>query len=327
METNFTFINGSDQKSSYFDNKTKSNLVVTIKDPNKLTDGYTKTVIKINSDNKHDYSKDYLTFVALEDGTFAFTASIQYSIDNGNTWTQLAPNTNSPTIMAGNKILWKQTNPTIYDTAGIGSFVSTNRFNVEGNVMSLYYGDDFQDKVDLTGKNTIFLGLFFNNPNVINVENFILPATILSNFCYIYMFSGCTNLTIAPALPATTLADNCYSYMFNDCTSLTTAPELPATTLVNGCYQYMFSGCTSLTTAPELPAAILAEGCYEGMFSDNCTSLNYIKCLATNISASNCLTNWVDGVLSTGTFIKVASMNGWPSGKNGIPNGWTVEDV
>ena len=43
-----------------------------------------------------------------------------------------------------------------------------------------------------------------------------------------------------------TLADYCYRYMFNGCTSLTHEPELPATTLARGCYHYMFSGCTSL---------------------------------------------------------------------------------
>ena len=34
------------------------------------------------------------------------------------------------------------------------------------------------------------------------------------------MFSGCTELTTAPALPATTLADCCYQYMFLGCTKL-----------------------------------------------------------------------------------------------------------
>ena len=62
----------------------------------------------------------------------------------------------------------------------------------------------------------------------------------------------------------------------------------------------MFYGCTSLTTAPELPATTLAEACYSGMFCD-CTSLNNITCLATDISASDCLEIWVDNVASAGT--------------------------
>jgi uncharacterized repeat protein (TIGR02543 family) len=34
------------------------------------------------------------------------------------------------------------------------------------------------------------------------------------------MFYGCTGLTTAPSLPATTLADFCYEYMFSGCTAL-----------------------------------------------------------------------------------------------------------
>jgi hypothetical protein len=139
------------------------------------------------------------------------------------------------------------------------------------------------------------------------------------------MFSGCTGLTTAPELPATTLADSCYDYMFSDCTSLTTAPELPATTLEDNCYRNMFAYCSSLTTAPALPATTLASNCYYYMFNW-CSKLNYIKMLSTDISASSCLTNWVNGVSSSGTFVKHPDMNSLPSGTSGIPNGWTVED-
>ena len=153
-----------------------------------------------------------------------------------------------------------------------------------------------------------------------------LPATTLANYCYGYMFYGCTGLTTAPKLPATTLADSCYYRMFYGCTGLTTAPDLPATTLANYCYGNMFNGCEGLTTAPDLPATKLAEYCYQTMFY-KCSKLNYIKMLATNISASSCLSNWVKGVSSTGTFIKNAAMTSLPTGTNGIPSGWTVQNA
>jgi hypothetical protein len=85
----------------------------------------------------------------------------------------------------------------------------------------------------------------------------------------------------------------------------------------------MFYGCTSLVTAPELPATTLANGCYQSMFG-GCSKLNYIKMLATNISASSCLSNWVSIVSSTGTFVKNPAMTSLPNGTSGIPNGWTV---
>ena len=153
-----------------------------------------------------------------------------------------------------------------------------------------------------------------------------LPATTLADNCYNGMFSGCTSLTTTPTLPTTTLASSCYSSMFSGCSSLTAAPELHATTLVDSCYSAMFLGCTSLTTAPELPAATLANSCYERMFY-RCTSLNSITMLATNISATDCMTNWVEGVAATGTFVKAPSMTSLPTGVNGIPTGWTVLDV
>ena len=180
----------------------------------------------------------------------------------------------------------------------------------------------------------------------------VLPATTLTTSCYYSMFRGCTSLTQAPELPATTLAYGCYSNMFQGCTSLTTAPsilparvltelcydnmfrgctsltqtpQLPATTLADSCYNYMFSNCTSLTTAPELPATTLAPNCYQFMFRD-CSNLNYIKCFATDISATNCTLGWVRGVQTTsGTFVKAASTD-WSSktGNDGIPTNWTV---
>lgn len=152
-----------------------------------------------------------------------------------------------------------------------------------------------------------------------------LPATTLAGYCYAYMFKGCTSLTTAPsALPATALTEGCYSHIFDACYNLTTAPTtLPATTLADYCYDHMFYACTSLTTAPELPAATLAEYCYYGMFK-NCYSLNYIKCLATDISATNSTAGWVDSVSGSGTFVKDENMTGWTIGINGIPSGWTV---
>lgn len=245
----------------------------------------------------HDYSKDYLTFTALEDTTFTFSKnSLQYSLDDGSTWTTLAANTNTPTITAGNKIIWKQTGLTP-SSPGIGTFSAKGKFEASGNIMSLYYGDEFDGENDLTGKNYAFYRLFNNNTMLSNVKNLILPAT--------------------------TLADHCYSDMFASCSSLTTAPELPATTLTAFCYDSMFSSCSSLTTAPELPATTLTQQCYYYMFI-GCSHLNYIKMLATNISASSCLTYWVYGVSSTGTFVKNAAMTTLPHGSHGIPNGWTL---
>lgn len=152
-----------------------------------------------------------------------------------------------------------------------------------------------------------------------------LPAMILAEGCYRTMFLGCTGLATPPALPSTSLAPNCYRGMFQDCSALPQAPKLPATTLADSCYRSMFIN-TALTMAPVLPAKTLTSQCYYSMFS-GCSSLNYIKCFATDISASGCISNWVAGVASTGTFVKHTSMTGWTTGNNGVPTGWTTSSL
>ena len=150
-----------------------------------------------------------------------------------------------------------------------------------------------------------------------------LPATQLAQSCYESMFNECSNLTIAPELPAKTLASSCYGQMFKSCIRLVEAPELPATELQPYCYSSMFSGCTELAIAPELPATTLVENCYYYMFYDS-RNLNYIKCLATDISASNSTFYWYTLVNSSGTFITADNPPAWTSGTSGIPEGWNV---
>lgn len=74
-----------------------------------------------------------------------------------------------------------------------------------------------------------------------------------------------------------------------------------------------------------LPATVLRKNCYSEMFS-GCTKLNYIKCLATDISAKDCTTNWLKSTAKKGTFVKAEGFEGWTVGDSGIPNGWTIEE-
>ncbi len=152
----------------------------------------------------------------------------------------------------------------------------------------------------------------------------VLNASELKNGCYYEMFSGCTSLTTAPALNASELKEACYYGMFSACTSLKTAPALNANELKDGCYCEMFSGCTSLKTAPELPAKTLVSYCYNQMFY-GCSSLNYVKALFTTIPVDkDCLTDWLSGVSSEGTFVKNSAAS-WTASDLGLPSGWTVQ--
>ena len=192
--------------------------------------------------------------------------------------------------------------------------------------------------------------MFYNCINLTSIPS-RLPATTLASQCYAQMFKGCTSLTTPPALPATTLASTCYNQMFYGCYSLIGAPVLLATTLASQCYYQMFYDCYSLTSAPTLPATTLQSGCYTGMFRGcinltsapvlratdlisncyaqmfyGCTKLNYIKALfTTDPSGLNYLTDWVNGVSATGTFVKNSSATWNVTGNNGVPSGWTVQ--
>ena len=265
---------------------------------------YTEDTLKVYYNPiPHDYSKDHFTMVVTVGGDVAWAGiennALHYSKDNGKTWSEPSDGM-TLSVNDGDKVLWKGTG---YSSNGLGVFSgSTNlRYTVEGNVMSLLFGDDFKGQTSLEGKSYTFLRIFYNNKNITSAEHLSLPATTLADGCYNAMFSGCSNLVYAPKV-------------------------LPATTLETSCYSTMFSGCTSLVTAPELPATTLAKFCYYHLFLD-CNSLNYIKCLARNISALNCLSEWVKNVASTGTFVKDASMTSWSTDINGIPTGWTVLDA
>ena len=262
----------------------------------------------------HDYSQDYFTLVALEDNcefSIIFDKNLQdnvnsvsYSLDNGQTWTTIDTSTgnyNGVTVVLGTvninqKILVKG-DAVCYAPSDCTKFAANKLYKVEGNIMSLLYGDQFKTQYILpTNTECCFYGIFYDSTNLISAKNLILPATTLTADCYNQMFQNCTNLMIAPELPATTLAPGCYAYMFYDCTNLVIAPELPAITLVDSCYEEMFDGCTSL---------------------------NYIKCLAEDKTAQHCTYRWVRKVAATGTFVKASGVT-WPSGTSGIPEGWTV---
>ena len=267
--------------------------------------------------NVHDYSLDYLTFKILTDGNIywrsngSLSKTIEYSLNNG-AWTEITAST-TPTaisVVTNDIVRFRGTN-SVYATSksaysGFGhgeagtsgqSTYDANaaEFEVEGNIMSLIYGDNFTNQTIFNSGTYNFCSLF-KKSKVVSAENLILPVTTLSEYCYRAMFSWCTHLTIAPQLPATTLAKGVYWYMFESC-SITTAPNLLAETLVAECYGDMFI---------------------------NCSNLNFIKCLAiSGLGTSKCLENWVKSVNKTGTFIKDSGTT-WSTGNSGIPSSWTV---
>ena len=260
----------------------------------------------------HDYiiyEREYLTFEVLTSGTIGwklcnsstFSKTIQYSINNSD-WvnlTSISQGVYISNLSKGDLVRIKGENEAYGLSNGdYNAFEGgTAKYNVYGNIMSLIYGDNFINKIELPSTYT-FRGLF-DKSKVVSAEHLILPADVLTEHCYRALFANASSLITAAPLPATTLAESCYRYMFDNDSSLVNAPELLAKTLVDECYLGMFHSCSSL---------------------------NKIKCLATDISANNCLSSWVNGVCDTGLFIK-EELTTWPKGMNGIPNGWSVTEI
>ena len=236
------------------------------------------------------------------------TNPVEYRTWDGTVWSSWTTYTSNAAIALaniGDKVQFRGDNARYAE-----SLVNMSRITIDddccvyGNIMSLIHSSGFSSATELTASFT-FCGLFSFNDHLLTdpTKPLLLPATTLNGYCYIGMFTDCTGLTVAP--------------------------ELPAGTLTQGCYLDMFTGCTSLTVAPELPAGTMTLDCYTGMFAD-CTSLSCVICLATDLSGLQCTQNWLDGtgtdVTGPKTFCKAASMNDWPSGVSGIPDGWTVQD-
>jgi beta-galactosidase len=261
------------------------------------------------------YSESYLTFDVLTSGTINWvsqsgvTKTISYSKDYGETWVEITSSADGSAINvnAGDKLLIKGNNDQYSIAKDAGSRFSgdTARYDVYGNIMSLIGGDNFKSLKSFNGKTWVFHNLF-NGSGIKSAENLILPVTELTECCYRAMFAGLSNNT----------GDKI----------LTKAPKIiPATTMAVSACCYMFQN-TLITVAPELPCNVLADYCYYRMFFTS--SINYLKCLATDISATQCTYEWCRTVPKTGTFIKHPSMNDWAiNDKSGIPpTDWTVID-
>lgn len=252
-----------------------------------------------------DLKDEYLTLVALEACRFNFinyTGDLYVSLDEGATWIPINSSGISTTgVGRGAEVRFKGNLSTDMNVPpyGSGTFCSSGKFAVVGNVMSLFYGDNFRGQTSFAGRNNACRLMFSGCTSLVNADYLSLPATTLSDSCYKGMFQGCTNLVKAPkVLPATVLASSCYSDMFQGCSSLTQLPTvLPATSLASNCYNGMFAGCSSLTVPPELPATSLADGCYWNMFG-GCTSLTVAPQLPATSIAINCYSLMFDGCSS-----------------------------
>ena len=268
--------------------------------------------------------------------TFNYTYSdsgIQYSLDEGETWIQYATafklNANQVACIKGNRTNYKneKAGDQWWTPDDKPIFRADKLVYISGNIMSLLSDEEhlaesaFQGAFSRGGTAVTYIDIESDIP-------LILPVTELAPRCYMRMFHNCTSLTHAPTFTVEKTAEKCCYNMFRKCTKLAHVGsiELPAMTLSIDCYRELFRECTNLKSAPILPAPTLVQECYRQMFSN--TAINTIVCLATDISAQDCLNSWVSTVSATGTFYTAPgkTTDFFPQGISGIPSGWSVEE-
>ncbi len=268
--------------------------------------------------------------------TFNYTyadSGIEYSKNFGESWEPYTEpfylNKDEVACIRGNRSNYKNAGTDQWETPSSKAiFVASSKCYIGGNIMSLLSDEEtlsvsaFQGAFSRGGTTITYIDI---DPDV----PLVLPVTEMADKCYMQMFRNCTSLTKAPEFRVEKTAYRCCYNMFRKCSGLKDVSliELPAMTLSVDCYRELFRECSNLkTAAPMLPAPTLVQECYRQMFSSS--KITSITCLATDISATDCLNEWVSSVPSGGIFYKSPDIEAskYPTGSHGIPSGWTVKN-
>lgn len=209
-----------------------------------------------------------------------------YSLDDGETWTDLGLNvmsragdsggdiTKTVTVPANGKLYLRGDNANgVSDSGQYVKFGMDTAHNVSGNILSLIDADDYATITPTLTKG--FYWLFRNDADLVSAGSLKIPLSTLPSYGCYGMFQNCTALTTPPDMSSVTSvgSNSCY-LMFSGCTALTTTPDMTRVTTigVTGCAK-MFRNCSTLATVTDMlsVASIDNYGCME-MFS-RCTSL------------------------------------------------------
>lgn len=203
----------------------------------------TKT-IEVEQEVVIDYTTRYVTTRSLVDNntirfrkgsrvTNARATYVAYSTDNGANWTTMnisssqQEQTLSVVLNSGETAIWKGEVTSGWtsgssDSSYYSNFLGSGDFEVEGNLMSMVWGDDFSGKT--TMPRSACRDMFRDSTNLVSARNFKLTATSFGgdgNYGYEHMFSGCSKLEQGPDLDAfSTLLPGIYKNFFYNCTSL-----------------------------------------------------------------------------------------------------------
>lgn len=192
--------------------------------------------------------------------------------------------------------------------------------HTNGNNPAFYYSLDnlvynLWDFEELTLNDNEHLYLRGYNPIGVNTQEkystFVIVGNVKITGNLSSLLDQSANATIRPY---------CFHKLFENCDGLTSINGIIVDVMSPYCCSYMFSNCTNITKTPIIRNETLVEGCFSHMF-DGCTSLHIVTIEATNISATNCLNNWLNNVAAEGDFKCLEGMS-FPTGTSGIPTNW-----
>ena len=206
------------------------------------------------------------------------------------------------------------------DASNSYRFAMTGLISASGNTMSLL---DSTCQATETRGSYCFTGLFMSCASLISPP--LLPATTLTQNCYVSMFRECPNLrTAVRSLPATKTTTGCYNRMYQDCPSLLTASDMAATSSASNCFRYMYRNCAALAKGPAIRLRPQSERACQEMFY-GCSALREVTVEFSEWpTSSNAMSNWLQGVASDGVFVCPAALDTSVRSVSRIPAGWTI---
>lgn len=224
----------------------------------------------------------------------SISIDVEYSFDNKN-WEIIHTSQASfdISVSLGQRVYFRSSATSWGNTDN--QFYTNKKVNVGGNLLSLNLGSQFVGQREFDGISKLEALLY--NSKVVDASNLLFP---FNRGSYMRFFQGCIYLERAPY-------------------------ELPCKSYNNYMYQFMFTGCSSLTVAPIIQCEeIYGTQMLKGMFED-CSQLREIRMNANAVNSSH-MQNFSKNVATNGVFFKKRGVS-YATGINGIPTGWTVEEI
>lgn len=253
-------------------------------------------------------SQHALNFTMPNGGTITLSktgtpteVTLEYSLDNGITWTTWVETNNARTVTltAGQTVHIRNTSATQtgFSTGSSNTYV----FSASGE---LWANGDIRSLLCKTPEN----------------------VSVLGDNCFLSLFYSCANLKSTPLLKGDVIGGSSLMRTFRFCTGLVLVRSFDYTSQTGfAACRGMFQGCTSLTSFPEIMIGKVGEAGFRETFY-GCSNLKEIRAYIKDITASSALSNWFYNAAATGDFYCDQSLV-IPSGASGIPTGWTRRNL